>query len=876
LRASTVSDGGLDNPGRQTSAIIRSSWRTAAFYLSVALAAGALIALQLAIMRVFAIGSWAHFGSLVVSLAMLGFGLSSAGLCIVRPVVERYGRRIAAIALVLFGPLLAAANLLAQQVPFNAVFMLADPQQKWRLGANFALYLLPFVAGATFLGTVFMLNGERFGRVYFADLSGAGLCGLVFTLALYVVPPEDLMAVPLILGLAAAGLWIVSASGRGGGLALTIAVIAGVVIQFVLPPVCGITKLAISDYKGVSYARKLPDAHRVLHRLSPFGDLQAYTSSYLHFAPGLSDNAAFNLPELPKSAYLGLYLDGDGPIGVIRDLPAADTAYFTYLPMVYPYLIKPRPDVFVADFGGGISTALALRNGARSVTVAERNPAILSAFASDPELGAFTGSLLQNKRVRVVANEGRLFLAGTDTRYDIVDLSLANSAGLSSPGGFPIVESFAYTREAMLTYMRALNPGGVLAVTLWNKEEPPKSALKLYATLVAAAREFNAAPVADSFFAVSGYLSTTTVIYKNGGFSAEEIAKLREHTDRMSFDELYYPGVVNELGRLPALLASYRAQILGGEPSSTDLIPAPQEAADTMPTTQLARLVWDHLVRGDWSQLAGDYVFDTNPLTDNRPYFAGYVRLNDLWQVLDRLEILQDEWGYLLLWVTLGISGLGALLLIALPLGFGWRAMVLHFPDQSRIILYFACLGLGYIAVEVGLVSKFVLALNNYTLSAAVVIPGMLVFSGIGSLLSRHCLGRARFVLPQVLCAICILLLVGTWCADRALAWIGTLQTAWRPLCCVVLLLPPSLLMGFPMPIAMTLLARRGSDREFIWAWGINGCFSVVGAAAVPIVATWLGLNAVLAIAAGAYLAAIPAVGGLFRSPASAHFQTRA
>jgi hypothetical protein len=78
------------------------------------------------------------------------------------------------------------------------------------------------------------------------------------------------------------------------------------------------------------------------------------------------------------------------------------------------------------------------------------------------------------------------------------------------------------------------------------------------------------------------------------------------------------------------------------------------------------------------------------------------------------------------------------------------------------------------------------------------------------------------------------------------------------------------------MPIAMTLLARRGSDREFIWAWGINGCFSVVGAAAVPIVATWLGLNAVLAIAAGAYLAAIPAVGGLFRSPASAHFQTRA
>ncbi|MBV9553121.1 MAG: hypothetical protein JO032_10050, partial [Alphaproteobacteria bacterium] len=54
---------------------------TAAFYLSIALASAAIIALQLAIMRIFAVGSWAHFGSLVVSWAMLGFGLSSAGLC---------------------------------------------------------------------------------------------------------------------------------------------------------------------------------------------------------------------------------------------------------------------------------------------------------------------------------------------------------------------------------------------------------------------------------------------------------------------------------------------------------------------------------------------------------------------------------------------------------------------------------------------------------------------------------------------------------------------------------------------------------------------------------------------------------------------------
>src|SRR5271165_1092994 len=156
------------------SPIVLSRRYPAALYLSVGLMAGALIALQLAIMRIFAAGSWAHFGSLVVSLAMLGFGLSSAILCIAKPFIERHGTRISAATLILFGPLVAGSNLLAQQLPFNAVFMLADPQQKWRLLANFLLYLLPFVAGAGFLGVIFIQNRQGFSRVYFADLTGAG------------------------------------------------------------------------------------------------------------------------------------------------------------------------------------------------------------------------------------------------------------------------------------------------------------------------------------------------------------------------------------------------------------------------------------------------------------------------------------------------------------------------------------------------------------------------------------------------------------------------------------------------------------------------------------------------------------------------------
>ena len=60
------------------------------------------------------------------------------------------------------------------------------------------------------------------------------------------------------------------------------------------------------------------------------------------------------------------------------------------------------------------------------------------------------------------------------------------------------------------------------------------------------------------------------------------------------------------------------------------------------------------------------------------------------------------------------------------------------------------------------------------------------------------------------------------------------------------------------MPTAMTTLARLGKQPMFLWAWGINGCASVIGAAAVPVLATAFGLASVLQVSAAAYLLALP------------------
>jgi predicted membrane-bound spermidine synthase len=837
-------------------------------YAAVGCVAGAVIALQIGVMRVFAEGSWAHVGSLVVSLAMLGFGLTSAVMCLARAWFERHWFGVIAGALGIFAPLVVGANLAAQQLPFNPVFLVSDSQQKWRLAANLALYLLPFLSGSVFLGTVFLRAQRVFGRVYFADLLGSGLCGLLTLSALFLVRSTDMVLLPV--GLAGIGgvLWFVGLGSRTGAAAMAVIALGSGGAHLALPGVLHLSTLSVSDYKGVSYVRAFPDAKLEYNRVSPFGHVEVYSSSYLHFAPGLSDNASLNLPAMPANAYLGLYVDGDGPIGVMRDLSDADAAYIHYLPMVYPYLITTAPKTFVVQFGGGISTMVALHSHASSVTVGESNPAVLKAFRESDVLRRFTHDILG--RVTVIPYDGRLFLANTNERYDVIDLSLADSAGLSNPGGFTIVEKYSYTQEAMQHYMRALGDRGVLAVTLWNKEEPPKSVLKLYATMAAAARANGDRDLGPRFFVASSYLSTVTVLYKRAGFTPADVATLRQYTSAMSFDEVYSPGIRVDTAKADHVFDDFRSTIFSSGKSESDATGdatagAVESSVSTVPATLLAQLAWQSLIRDDWQTFRERYLFDVRPLTVSRPYFAAYIHPSDLPKITDRLELFQDEWGYLLLWATLFMACAAGAVVISIPVIFGWRTAFRRCPGKAQTILFFACLGFGYITVEVGLIAQFTQVLSNATVSASILITGMLVFSGIGSLTSETIADRARVALPRVCALIGALLLAYSLFLNPVLNAIGSLPYLLRLACCFILIAPPAFLMGFPMATGMGVLSRLRKDQMFIWGWGVNGCFSVIGAVLVPIVATTFGLTTVIAAAAGAYLLAIPAFLGLLK-----------
>ena len=227
------------------------------------------------------------------------------------------------------------------------------------------------------------------------------------------------------------------------------------------------------------------------------------------------------------------------------------------------------------------------------------------------------------------------------------------------------------------------------------------------------------------------------------------------------------------------------------------------------------------------------------------------------------LDAVSDQWGYLLLWATLALASAFGLLLLVLPMIFGWRTIFSRQPGKLGVVVYFFGLGLGYIVVEIALISKFVLALANPTISASVLITGMLVFSGLGSYLSGRFLDRARSLMPKIFVAIAALIVLFALGIDPLLDVIGVLPNWLRIIASLAVLFPLAFLMGFPFATGMASLSRLNKEHFFLWAWGINGSFSVVGAVLVPIVGVVYGLSVVLLVAAASYLICWPAFYGV-------------
>ena len=287
------------------------------------------------------------------------------------------------------------------------------------------------------------------------------------------------------------------------------------------------------------------------------------------------------------------------------------------------------------------------------------------------------------------------------------------------------------------------------------------------------------------------------------------------------------------------------------------------------PLTQPANVFTQMIQAPDPEAVWASYDTNVEPTRDNNPFFFNSVRLANLWNVI---EGTTGEWqktnlGTSILFALFGITSVLVVLFIIGPLVFvRGKAFSTRTGTKLRYLLYFACLGAGFIIVEVAMIQKFILFLGHPVYSLAVVLFSVLAFSALGSYLSgRVSEERLTPALVKLLMVLVGLVVIYIIALPPIFYGLVGLTREFRIVLAVLLMAPLAVVMGMPMPIGIRLLAR--SAAEIIpWAWGLNGATSVMGSVAALVIAILTGFNQALLIGASLYVLAMALIA--LRQPA--------
>ena len=405
----------------------------------------------------------------------------------------------------------------------------------------------------------------------------------------------------------------------------------------------------------------------------------------------------------------------------------------------------------------------------------------------------------------------------------LVDSFLPSAAGL-----YALRENYLYTVEAMGDYLNHLTPGGMVAISRWLKN-PPRDSLKLTATAVAALRQQGVKRPGEHLVLIRGWQTTTLVVTREAlGEGAR--GRLEDFCRQRLFDIVYAPGVEEGWANRYNVLA---------QPTLADGVRA--------------------LLGSDGEAFITGYKFDIAPASDNRPYFHHFFKWSSLAEVL-RLRASGGaalmESGYLILVAVFAVAVPAALLLIVAPLlllpreaGDGVAAA----GSRLRSAVYFFATGLAFMLIEIATIQKAMPILHHPVYAVSVVIAAFLLFAGIGSTLSAPLAARLR---PEMLLrlAVAMIILCGSLVATLgapAAALLPQLGLAARAGLTVLAIAPLALFMGMPFPLGLSRLPPGAAGP---WAWGINGCASVLGSMTATLVAIHYGFNVVLALALMLYV----------------------
>ena len=790
---------------------------------SIAVLSAAALGYEILLVRLLSIIQWHHYAAMIISLALLGYGVSGTVLALFQKRLLQWFRFYYLTNIVLFGLTSLLCFLFAQQWSFHPEELLFSVGQWRNLVFIYLSLAVPFFFAANAIGLALICYREQLSKLYAADLIGAGLGSLAIILVLFFVFPDTALRFISLLGLMAALIAAVETGPVKRPAWMLLLVL--LVIPIILPRVW--LQPSLSPYKDLSQALRVTGTSIIDQRSSPLGLIAVMGSTKipLRYAPEASLHLASEPP-----AQLGVFIDGNGPTVITRVSEESHLDYLAQFTSALPYALKEPENVLVLGAGGGTAVLQGLQLGAQEVTAVELNPQIIGLVKTT--YADYAGHLYNDERVQVINREARGFLTASDQQFDLIQLPLPGGVGASATGLYSLSEDYLHTVEAFRYYLDHLTPDGYLMINSWVKL-PPRDTLKIIATAIAALKEMGVREIDQHLAVIRGW-QTSGVLIKKDNFSTEEIEALKAFCKQRSFDVSFYPGITRE------------------EVNRFNLLSEPFYYLGTRA-----------LLGKDANRYLGEYKFNLTPARDNRPFFYHYFKWDSLREILSlygRGGAALIDTGYLVSVATLLQAILASMFLVLLPVYFFQRNRSLqqHSISRSKVLVYFTALGLAFLFIEIAFIQKLMLFLHHPLYAVAVALTAFLIFAGLGSAWSQRQLdikgtltiGIVRPVIVIFLLGLSYLLLL-----DKLFAGAIQLPDSVRVFISIAIIAPLAFCMGIPFPRGLTQLGQQAPEL-MPWAWGINGCASVISAVLASLIAIHIGFNAVIVIAILLYIIA--------------------
>lgn len=735
------------------------------YFFSLALLSGSGLFLEITLTRLFSTLFFPPYVFAIISVAVLGLGLGAA-LGTARPNWRSAARL----------PLYLAAAGGASLSLLLIVVWTASVDLR---GGLLALVVAPYLFVGLALVTIFSVAPTASPRLYRADLLGAGAGAILAVPLLNLLGAlNSIFLVAILFGAAA-----LLAESPQKAKKFRLGDAPAPLILGALAAAGLITNLIpATQWLTVDMAR-LASAKPISHSLAAGGRIiQTAWDSF----------ARTDLVDPGQGKPYELYIDGAA--GSVMP-PAGDLNLLRTDIGFFPFATAQPRRVMVIGPGGGLDIWFAISGNAQAITAVEINPAsveLVNRFAG------YHGDLYNRPNVRVIIDEGRSVLRREGQKYDLIFLSQVVTLA-AERNGYALTENTVYTVDAFVDYFNHLQPGGQLALKLYDE----LTLTRAMVTAVTALQQARGLNQAEAMRHIAVFLDSDAeppiplLLAQDQPFTQSDAAAYAQVANQVQFTPLFVPGVSGG----PTLEA-----ILAGENSIDSIITAAPS--------------------------------NVSPTTDDRPFFYQFER--GLPQSLQPLL-----WGA----GALMLAGLVGLTLFQRPVA---AAPARYAP------LYFAALGVGFITIEIALIQQTRLFLGHPTLAITTILGALLIGGGIGSDIAGRWPDASK---PKRLLGVTLAIVGLALLWLLAWPWLNNLflagQTPVRVLVAAFSVLPLAILLGIPFPLGLWLVGQPpDGDRHVALGWAVNGVTTVAGSIAAVTVAILAGFNTVLLVGAGAYAVA--------------------